>query len=62
MKNQHDQNRNDTFRSRRPDPREVQRRAYELYMERGGQPGQELEDWFQAERELKENGELTAAR
>jgi hypothetical protein len=27
-------------------------RAYELYLEHGEQPGRELEDWLQAEREL----------
>ena len=27
-------------------------RAYEIYLQRGGQPGQELEDWLQAESEL----------
>ena len=26
--------------------------AYEIYLHRGGQPGYELEDWLQAEREL----------
>jgi hypothetical protein len=31
---------------------EIRRRAYEIYLERGEQPGGELEDWFQAEREL----------
>jgi Protein of unknown function (DUF2934) len=27
-------------------------RAYEIYLEHGEQPGHELEDWLQAEREL----------
>jgi NADPH:quinone reductase-like Zn-dependent oxidoreductase len=31
---------------------EIGTRAYELYLARGGQPGRELEDWLQAEREL----------
>ena len=30
----------------------IRRRAYEVYLERGGEPGQDLEDWLQAEREL----------
>ena len=30
----------------------IRRRAYEIYLERGAQPGHELEDWLQAEREL----------
>jgi len=32
---------------------EIRRRAYEIYIERGEQPGRELDDWLQAERELK---------
>jgi hypothetical protein len=32
---------------------EIRRRAYEIYLERGEQPGRELNDWLQAERELK---------
>lgn len=32
---------------------EIRIRAYEIYMERGGQPGNDLEDWLQAERELE---------
>ena len=32
---------------------EIRRRAYEVYLERGEQPGSELDDWFQAERELE---------
>ena len=31
---------------------EIRDRAYEIYLQRGAQPGYELEDWFQAEREL----------
>jgi hypothetical protein len=37
---------------------EIRNRAYELYLLRGEQPGYELEDWLQAERELSTN--LTA--
>ena len=32
---------------------EIRRRAYEIYLERGEQPGHELDDWLQAERELE---------
>jgi hypothetical protein len=32
---------------------EIRRRAYEIYLERGEHPGRELDDWLQAERELK---------
>jgi hypothetical protein len=31
---------------------EIRRRAYEIYLERGEEPGHDLEDWLQAEREL----------
>jgi len=30
----------------------VSRRAYDLYLARGGEHGRDLEDWTQAEREL----------
>jgi hypothetical protein len=32
---------------------EVRRRAYEIYIERGEQPGRDLDDWLQAEREQR---------
>ena len=32
---------------------EVAQRAYELYEQRGGEPGHAWDDWFQAERELR---------
>jgi len=31
---------------------EIRRRAYELYQERGCEPGHEVEDWFEAERQV----------
>lgn len=34
---------------------EIRRRAYEIYLERGAQPGHELEDWLRAENELAVN-------
>jgi hypothetical protein len=30
----------------------IRRRAYEIYLDRGGEPGHDLADWLQAEREL----------
>jgi hypothetical protein len=33
---------------------EIARRAYEIYLTRGGEPGRELDDWLQAERDLHE--------
>ena len=32
---------------------EIQMRAYEIYIQRGRQAGSDLDDWFQAEKELK---------
>ncbi len=32
---------------------EISDRAYELYLQRGSGPGRDIEDWIQAERELK---------
>ncbi len=40
---------------------EIRRRAYEIYLERGQQPGRDLDDWLQAEREL-EGGVLSRAQ
>lgn len=36
-----------------PTREDIERRAYEIYLERGGIEGCEMEDWLQAERELK---------
>lgn len=30
-------------------------RAYQIYIERGRLPGRDLDDWLQAEREIKSN-------
>jgi hypothetical protein len=39
---------------------EIRLRAHEIYLERGGLPGNELDDWLQAAREL-ERAALTKA-
>ena len=44
-----------------PAREDVERRAYELYEARGGEPGHDWDDWLQAERELAA-GEPAAAR
>jgi len=36
-----------------PDREDVERRAYELYLARGGSGGDAAGDWFQAERDLQ---------
>jgi hypothetical protein len=33
---------------------EIRNRAYEIYLQRGAESGDEAQDWFQAERELTE--------
>jgi len=35
----------------------IARRAYELYLQRGSEPGHELEDWLQAEVDLAANAD-----
>jgi hypothetical protein len=40
---------------------QIQRRAYELYIERGNQSGSELDDWLQAETEILESQEQAFA-
>ena len=35
----------------------VRRRAYELYVERGNESGSELDDWLQAEAEVRQTQE-----
>jgi len=37
----------------RPTEDQIRQRAYEIAQARGGAPGQELDDWLQAEREIK---------
>ncbi len=38
-----------------PVEEQIRLRAYELYTQRGGQSGSEIEDWLQAEAELGAN-------
>jgi hypothetical protein len=44
-----------------PGHEEIRRRAFEIYLEREGQGGNELDDWLQAEAELNGNGFVTRA-
>jgi len=39
----------------RPTSKEIELRAYQIYLERGNAQGHDVEDWLQAERELLEN-------
>ncbi len=48
---------NDRRTSSRPAdaaPDDVARRAYELYEQRGGEAGHELDDWLRAENEVQQ--------
>lgn len=36
-----------------PTQDQIRLRAYQIYLERGGHHGQELDDWLRAERELQ---------
>jgi len=42
--------------SSRDDAR-IRERAYELYLERGDSPGDEVDDWLRAEREHRESAD-----
>ena len=35
-----------------PTEEEIRNRAYQMFLERGGQPGHAIDDWVAAEREL----------
>ncbi len=37
-----------------PTIEEIRHRAHEIFMARGGTPGNELDDWLRAEQELKQ--------
>ena len=39
-----------------PTSAEIGCRAYEIFLERGSSHGHDLDDWLQAEQELKEEG------
>ena len=42
-----------------PTREEIELRAYQIYVERGGADGSDVEDWLHAERELLEKYEQT---
>jgi len=39
--------------ARQPSDEEIRARAYERYLERGGEPGGDFDDWLEAEKDLK---------
>lgn len=49
-------------KDRRPSHEEIQARAYEIYLQRGGGDDRALEDWFVAEEQLlRERSETNIA-
>lgn len=44
-----------------PREEQIRQRAYEIYLSREGQEGDEVSDWLAAERELKESSEQEPA-
>ena len=45
--------RKETFVNYRPTHDQIEGRAYQIFLERGGRPGNALDDWLRAERELE---------
>jgi hypothetical protein len=41
-----------------PMEEQILQRAHEIYLERGGQDGSDMDDWLQAEAELRERREI----
>ena len=44
-----------SFTESRPDADRIAQRAYERYEARGREDGHDMEDWFEAERELRQS-------
>jgi hypothetical protein len=44
-----------------PSQDRIRERAYELYENRGGEPGQHEQDWFRAEQEILKRGKQTTS-
>jgi hypothetical protein len=43
-----------------PSQAEIEFLAYQIFLERGGEPGHELSDWLEAEEQLKTRSESEA--
>lgn len=52
----------DTSANHAPSHEQIRRRAYEKYLERDGLPGDALDDWLRAERELQKVAVFKRAR
>jgi hypothetical protein len=43
-----------------PSQAEIEFLAYQIFLERGGEPGHDLADWLEAEEQLKSRSEVEA--
>ena len=50
------------FGRKEPSAEEIARRAHELYLQRGGEHGKDVEDWVRAEKELREEPATAPAK
>jgi DUF2934 family protein len=50
------------FGRREPSREEIARRAHELYLQRGGEHGKDVEDWVRAETELSDEPVVGTAK
>jgi hypothetical protein len=41
---------------------DIAHRAYELYVQRGSEPGQDVQDWVRAEKELRNEDDIDTAK
>ena len=62
MKHHKHPHQTNTNGNQHPDPKKIEHRAYELYLDRGGDHGHDCADWLQAERELKAPGQAAPAK
>jgi hypothetical protein len=56
MKHHKNQDERSSNGEHNPDTKKIEHRAYELYLDRGRDPGHDFDDWVRAERELKALG------
>jgi hypothetical protein len=47
---------------REPSREEIARQAHELYVQRGGEHGKDVEDWVRAEKELRDKPAVGPAK
>jgi hypothetical protein len=50
------------FGRKEPSAAEIARRAHELYLQRGGEHGKDVEDWVRAEKELSDKSIAVPAK